>query len=178
MDQDRQMLMVEDNVGNQFRPNAVQNVGNQVVQNVVQNPSIQIVENMNGLSVVSEITKYGNGNVIPASAEGNGNGINGNPIRCYNCRGEGHHASNCTIKPKKRRSSSQDCYSFLVIYFFFIPFVHDLYLNHEFEDAHVVSPFIDFSNSDEELGDGDVINDIREERRNLEDFRPPKIKCL
>ncbi|GJS90262.1 hypothetical protein Tco_0772898 [Tanacetum coccineum] len=35
MDQDRQMLMVEDNVGNQFRPNAVQNVGNQVVQNAV-----------------------------------------------------------------------------------------------------------------------------------------------
>nr|GEX67038.1 hypothetical protein [Tanacetum cinerariifolium]GEX69366.1 hypothetical protein [Tanacetum cinerariifolium] len=40
--------MVEDNVGNQFRPNAVQNVGNQ----------------------------YGNGNVVPATAEGNGNGIN------------------------------------------------------------------------------------------------------
>ncbi|GJY64593.1 hypothetical protein Tco_0466053 [Tanacetum coccineum] len=30
MDQDRQMLMVEDNVGNQFRPNAVQNVRNQM----------------------------------------------------------------------------------------------------------------------------------------------------
>nr|GEW07822.1 hypothetical protein [Tanacetum cinerariifolium]GEX55986.1 hypothetical protein [Tanacetum cinerariifolium] len=25
---------------------------------------------------------------------GNGSGINGNPIRCYNCRGEGHYASN------------------------------------------------------------------------------------
>ncbi|GJS41126.1 hypothetical protein Tco_0566169 [Tanacetum coccineum] len=33
MDQDRQMLMVEDNVGNQFRPNAMHNVGNQVVLN-------------------------------------------------------------------------------------------------------------------------------------------------
>nr|GEV60287.1 hypothetical protein [Tanacetum cinerariifolium]GEV64757.1 hypothetical protein [Tanacetum cinerariifolium] len=43
------MIMVEDNVGNQFRPNAVQNVGNQ----------------------------YGNRNVVTTPAEGNGNGING-----------------------------------------------------------------------------------------------------
>nr|GEU98234.1 hypothetical protein [Tanacetum cinerariifolium] len=38
MDQDRQMLMVEDNVGNQFKSNAVQNIRNQVVLNAVQNP--------------------------------------------------------------------------------------------------------------------------------------------
>ncbi|GJT18649.1 gag-pol polyprotein [Tanacetum coccineum] len=37
-----------------------------------------------------------------APDEGNGNGINGNPIRCYNCRCEGHYASNCTVKPRKR----------------------------------------------------------------------------
>ncbi|GKA43271.1 hypothetical protein Tco_0735995 [Tanacetum coccineum] len=55
-----------------------------------------------GLSVVSEIAnQYGNGNVVTKPAEGNGNGINGNPIRCYNCRGEGHYASNGTVKPKK-----------------------------------------------------------------------------
>ncbi|GJR54624.1 hypothetical protein Tco_1405145 [Tanacetum coccineum] len=34
--------------------------------------------------------------------QGNGNGINGNPIRCYNCQGEGHYASNYTVKPRKR----------------------------------------------------------------------------
>ncbi|GJU23529.1 hypothetical protein Tco_1156871 [Tanacetum coccineum] len=49
MDQDRQMLMVEDNVGNQFRPNAMQNVGNQVVLNASQNPGVQNVGNQNGL---------------------------------------------------------------------------------------------------------------------------------
>ncbi|GJV50116.1 hypothetical protein Tco_1440328 [Tanacetum coccineum] len=38
---------------------------------------IQNVENMNGLSVVLEISnQYGNGNVVTAPAEGNGNGIN------------------------------------------------------------------------------------------------------
>nr|GEU36588.1 retrotransposon protein, putative, Ty3-gypsy subclass [Tanacetum cinerariifolium] len=49
IDQDKQILMVKDNVGNQFRPNAVQNVRNQ----------------------------YGNANVVTAPTEGNGNGING-----------------------------------------------------------------------------------------------------
>nr|GEV13958.1 hypothetical protein [Tanacetum cinerariifolium] len=74
IDQDRQMLMVDDNVGNQFRLNVVHNVGNQ----------------------------YGNGNVVPEPVEGNGNGINGNLIRCYNCRGEGHYASNFTLKLRKQ----------------------------------------------------------------------------
>ncbi|GKB18582.1 hypothetical protein Tco_0852505 [Tanacetum coccineum] len=101
--QDIKMQMVDDNVGNQVRHNAVQNDGNEVGQNAVQNPGIQIVENMNGLSVVSEIAnQYGNGNVVTTPAEGNGNGINGNPIRCYNYRGEGYYASNCTLKSRKR----------------------------------------------------------------------------
>ncbi|GKD49096.1 hypothetical protein Tco_1278072 [Tanacetum coccineum] len=60
IDQDRHMLMVEDNVGNQI------------------------------------------GNVVRAQTEGNGNGINGNHIRCYNYQGMDHHASNCTIKLGKR----------------------------------------------------------------------------
>ncbi|GJW62690.1 hypothetical protein Tco_0112025 [Tanacetum coccineum] len=59
--------------------------------NIDQDRQILInVRNQIGLSVVSEIAnQYGNGNVFTARAEGNSNGINGNQIRCYNCRGEG-----------------------------------------------------------------------------------------
>nr|GEV34029.1 hypothetical protein [Tanacetum cinerariifolium] len=71
--QDIKMKMVDDNVGNQVRNNAVEYDGN----------------------------KYGNGNAETTPAGGNGNGINGKPIRCYNCQGEGHYASNCIVKPKK-----------------------------------------------------------------------------
>ncbi|GJY71920.1 hypothetical protein Tco_0475623 [Tanacetum coccineum] len=71
------MLIFEDNVGNQFRPNAMQNVGNQVVLNASQNPGVQNVGNQNGLSVVSEnANQHGDGNVVTAPAEGNGNGLN------------------------------------------------------------------------------------------------------
>ncbi|GJY30711.1 hypothetical protein Tco_0414206 [Tanacetum coccineum] len=73
MDQDKQMLMVEDNVGNQFRLNAVQNVGNQVVLNAVQNLSVQNVGNQNGLSIDPGITnQYGIRNVVTERDEGNG----------------------------------------------------------------------------------------------------------
>ncbi|GJZ82307.1 hypothetical protein Tco_0647480, partial [Tanacetum coccineum] len=85
------------------RQNAVQNDGNEVGQNAVQNPGIQNVENMNGLSVVPEIAnQYGNGNVVAARAGGNSNGSNDNHIRCFNGQEGGHHASTCTVKPKKQ----------------------------------------------------------------------------
>ncbi|GKD63555.1 hypothetical protein Tco_1305663 [Tanacetum coccineum] len=101
--QDIKMQMVDDNVGNQVRQNAMQNDGNEVGQIVVQNSGIQNVENMNGLSIVPEIAnEYGNGNVVAARAEGNSNGSNDNHIRCFNSQEEGHHASTCTVKPKKQ----------------------------------------------------------------------------
>nr|GEW98672.1 hypothetical protein [Tanacetum cinerariifolium] len=71
IDQYRHMLMVDDNVGNQFRQNAVQYVGHLVGQNEVQNQVIQNVRNQNGLSVIPGIAnQHGNGNVVAAQAEG------------------------------------------------------------------------------------------------------------
>ncbi|GJR22456.1 retrovirus-related pol polyprotein from transposon TNT 1-94 [Tanacetum coccineum] len=76
-----------------------------VVQNAVQNPGVQNVGNQNGLIVVLGIANQnpnGNGNVVAARAEGNAIGNNGNQIRCYNCRGLGHLARNCTVRPRRR----------------------------------------------------------------------------
>nr|GEU33252.1 hypothetical protein [Tanacetum cinerariifolium] len=95
MGQDRQMLMVRGNGGNQLRQyagqmagnqngyNVVQNVRNQVIQNAVWNPNIQNVRNQNGLIVVPRIAnpntnQNGNGNVVATRAKGNGNGNNEN----------------------------------------------------------------------------------------------------
>nr|GEW92473.1 putative reverse transcriptase domain-containing protein [Tanacetum cinerariifolium] len=77
--------------------------GHLVRQNAVQNQGIQNVKNQNRLSVVPGIENHHrNRNVVVVQAEGNSNGINGNQIRCYNYRGEGHYASNCIVKPRKR----------------------------------------------------------------------------
>nr|GEY31222.1 putative ribonuclease H-like domain-containing protein [Tanacetum cinerariifolium] len=86
--QDRQMQMVGDNGGNQFRQYTKQNVRNLNGYNDVQN-----VGNQN---------PNGNGNLIAVRAEGNAIGHNGNQIRCYNCRGAGHFARNCTVRPRRR----------------------------------------------------------------------------
>nr|GEX72799.1 integrase, catalytic region, zinc finger, CCHC-type, peptidase aspartic, catalytic [Tanacetum cinerariifolium] len=56
---------------NQFRQYAGQNVGN-----------------LNGCNDVQNVkNQTGNGNLVAARAEGNAAGLNGNQIRCYNCRG-------------------------------------------------------------------------------------------
>ncbi|GKB06712.1 retrovirus-related pol polyprotein from transposon TNT 1-94 [Tanacetum coccineum] len=72
-----------------------------------RNPGVQNVGNQNGLIVVSRIANQnahqnGNCSVVAAQADGNGNGNNKNQIRCYNCRGMGHLARNCTVRPKRR----------------------------------------------------------------------------
>nr|GEZ40672.1 hypothetical protein [Tanacetum cinerariifolium] len=75
----------------------------QVVQNAVKNLGIQNAGNQNGLIVVPVIAKQiGYDNGAAAQAEGNGNENNGNQIRCYNCRGVGHYARNCRVRPRRR----------------------------------------------------------------------------
>ncbi|GKC39600.1 hypothetical protein Tco_1051984 [Tanacetum coccineum] len=101
MDQDTQMLMVDDNVENQFRQNAVQNVGNLVGQNAIQNQGIKNIMNQNGLSVVLEIANlYGNRNVVTAPTEGNGNGINGA------CEETERANANCTLENNLQQAST------------------------------------------------------------------------
>nr|GFD34614.1 hypothetical protein [Tanacetum cinerariifolium] len=95
----------------QFRQYAGQNAGNPAGYNdvignqVIQNPRVQNVGNLNGLIGVQgngNRNQIRNGNLVAARAEGNAAGQNRNQIRCYNCRGVGPYARNCTVRPRRR----------------------------------------------------------------------------
>nr|GEV74156.1 retrovirus-related Pol polyprotein from transposon TNT 1-94 [Tanacetum cinerariifolium] len=85
--------------------NQKENIRNQVIQNAAQNSRVQNIGNQNGLIGVQgngNQNQIGNGNLVLARDEGNAAGQNGNQIRCYNCRGVGHYARNCTVRPRRR----------------------------------------------------------------------------
>nr|GEX78603.1 hypothetical protein [Tanacetum cinerariifolium] len=109
---DRKTQNVRGNSGNQFGQYAGQVAQNQQgyhawqngrfqsAQNAVQNAGVQNGGNQNGLVVVLGIANQsGTSNVVAARAKGT---RNGNQARCYNCRGLGHIARNCTIRPRRR----------------------------------------------------------------------------
>ncbi|GJU96524.1 gag-pol polyprotein [Tanacetum coccineum] len=91
--QDRQIQMVGGNGGNQFGQYDGHIAGNQNGYNTIHNAGNQ------------NVNQNGNGNVVAAWAEGNCNGNNCNQIRCYNCRGLGHYARNCTVRPRRRNAA-------------------------------------------------------------------------
>nr|GFD15167.1 hypothetical protein [Tanacetum cinerariifolium] len=98
MGQDRQMQMIRGNGENQFRQYVGQNAGNLAGYN-------DVIGNRNGLIGVQGNgiqNQIGNGNLVDVRAEGNAARQNGIQIRCYNRRGIGHFARDCTVRPRRR----------------------------------------------------------------------------
>nr|GEV20291.1 retrovirus-related Pol polyprotein from transposon TNT 1-94 [Tanacetum cinerariifolium] len=68
----------------------------------IAQPGMNMGQDRQMQMVGGNANQNGNGNLVAARAEGNAAGHNGNLIRCYNCRGVGYFARNCTVRPRRR----------------------------------------------------------------------------
>nr|GFA97431.1 hypothetical protein [Tanacetum cinerariifolium] len=97
------------NAGHLNGYNAVQNVGKQMIGGNGGNQFRQYAGNLNGYNKVQNVgnqNQIGNGNLVAARAEGNAARQYGNQIRCYNCKGFGHYARNCTAMPRRKDAAT------------------------------------------------------------------------
>ena len=77
-------------------------VGNQMGQ-ITENQMGQFVGNQRGQNVSNQALGNQMGNVAAPVFRNfsNGNGNQGNLVKCFNCQGVGHMARNCPTRPQK-----------------------------------------------------------------------------
>ncbi|GJW29278.1 integrase, catalytic region, zinc finger, CCHC-type containing protein [Tanacetum coccineum] len=74
----------------------------QAIQTILMGLSKDIYDDVDCCETAQEIWLRVQQMMRAARAKGNGNANNGNQIRCYDCRGMGHLARNCTVGPRRK----------------------------------------------------------------------------